>query len=110
MISFRMKITVPGFDKSDQTAERQYDLPEAHAKNNYDVKDRSTWKAKTHIGSYYGPYHGLGDKFDDLTYYNDNVDGFYEECLRPFNDVTKRRGEFLEFNRVPPASFNTSIP
>jgi hypothetical protein len=91
MISFRMKITVPGYDKSDQTAERQYDLPEAHAKNNYDVKDRSTWKAKTHIGSYYGPYHGLGDQFDDLTYYNGNVEGFYDECLRPFNDPAKPR-------------------
>jgi len=89
MISFRMKKSVKGYDLSDETPERQYDLPEKHKNENYQVEDKTTWKAKTHIGSYFGPYHEFGHKFDDLTVYDKNIQDFYNECLGPYNDDTK---------------------
>lgn len=85
MISHRLKRSIKGYDHSDETSDRQYSLPEAHAEKNYEVQDRSRWKAKTHIGCYFGPYHEFGQKFDDLNHYND-VNDFYAECLKPYTE------------------------
>lgn len=88
MISYRLKRAYTDFDQSDETAERQYSLPEHH-KENY-IVDNPNWKAKTHIGSYFGPNHEFGHHFDELPkYYEGNVEGFYQECSGPFIDETK---------------------
>lgn len=84
MISHRFKKSFRKFDFTDETEERQYSLPEEHKNSNYTVAGDS-WKPKTHIGSYFGPFHEFGHYFDDLTYYK-NVNDFYSECLKPFSD------------------------
>lgn len=89
MLSLRLKKSIEGYDLSDETQERQYFLPEKHKNENFNVRDKDTWEAKTHIGSYFGPHHEFGDKFDDLTFYDKNIQDFYDECLRPYNDDTK---------------------
>lgn len=85
MISHRLKKTSKQFDFSDETENRQYSLPEGHQQDHYEVNN-TKWRAKTHIGSYFGPYHEFGHHFDNLSYYNNNVDGFLEECMKPFNN------------------------
>lgn len=90
MISHRFKRSLKGFDHSDETADRMYSLPEEHASKNYEVQDRSQWKAKTHIGCYFGPYHEYGTKFDNLNHYT-NVEDFYTECLQPYNDTERQK-------------------
>jgi len=85
MISHRLKKTSKSFDYSDETPERQYNLPEEHKERSYDIEN-DKWKGKTHIGSYFGPYHEFGEHFDDLTYYDNNVEDFYKECLIPFSE------------------------
>jgi hypothetical protein len=87
MISHRFKKNFKDFDASDETPERQYSLPEEHKKQYTIVGNPAEWKAKTHIGSYFGPYHDNGHHFDNLNYYNDVYD-FYGECLKPFDDNT----------------------
>ncbi len=84
MISHRFKKSFENFDCSDETEERQYKLPEEHKNSNY-TQNKKPWKAVTHVGSYFGPYHEFGHHFDNLDYYN-NVTDFYTECLRPFKN------------------------
>jgi hypothetical protein len=80
MISRRFKKSFRDFDCTDDTPERQYQLPEEH-KSQYTINgNKDEWKATTHIGSYFGPYHEFGDKFDKLTHYS-NVNDFYQECF-----------------------------
>jgi hypothetical protein len=86
MISHRFKKNVKNFDFTDENDNREYDLPEEHKKE-YDIKV-DNWKAKTHMGAYFGPHHEFGHSFDDLSKYDSNVENFYIECLRPFSDHT----------------------
>lgn len=86
MISHRFKKSFRSFDFTDETTERQYALPEEHKKQYTINGDPSEWKAKTHIGSYFGPHHEFGDNFHDLDVYSGNVEEFYNECLKPFDD------------------------
>lgn len=88
MISHRLKHQFQGFDLSDETAERRYHLPEAHRQENYEVQDED-WAAATHIGSYFGPYHDLGQDFEDLRVYDHRLQDFYRECHRPFSQARK---------------------
>ncbi len=89
MISHRVKRNFfKGFDNSDETPERSYFLPEDHKNTNY-TSTTDLWKAKTHIGSYFGPDHGMGEKFDDLTYYDGRVEDFYAECMTPYNNPSR---------------------
>lgn len=85
MISHRFKKSFQEFDFTDETEDRQYSLPEEHKNTNYTMSGDS-WKPKTHIGSYFGPFHEFGHHFDNLAYYK-NVEDFYAECLKPFSDV-----------------------
>jgi len=89
MISHRYKKTFRKFDHSDEISERTYDLPEAHKLANYDAPDREHWAGKTHIGVYYGPYHEVGHNFDNLAFYDNNVQEFYNECLKPYKEQDK---------------------
>lgn len=83
MMSNRIKRALgKRFDKSDETPERSYSIPDDHKAEMYDVKD-TTWKAKTHIGSYFGPYHEFGHGFDNIPA-NYTKETFAEECLKPF--------------------------
>ena len=90
MISQRLKRSLRDFDRSDETEERQYHLPKEHTIKNYNVTD-SNWSARTHIGCYYGPYHEFGNQFDNLSVYDNNVDEFYRECLKPYRHDHKNR-------------------
>jgi hypothetical protein len=90
MISHRLKKTFKGFDYSDETPERQYKLPDDHREQRVLINDPARWKAKTHVGAYFGPHHENGHHFDNLSYYTD-VNDFYNECLKPFTDETAPR-------------------
>jgi hypothetical protein len=86
MISRRLKKRQEGFDFTDDTPERQFDLPPGIARDHYTVTvDRDKWRANGHIGAYFGPHHEFGEKFDDLNYYS-NTEDFYQECLIPFHN------------------------
>jgi hypothetical protein len=85
MISHKLKKSFRRFDTSDEAEHRQYSLPDYHKNENYNIPN-GDWKAKTHIGSYFGPDHEFGHHFDDLNYYT-NVDDFYQECLKPFSTL-----------------------
>ena len=84
MISHRFKRSINKFDFTDENEQRFYDLPKTHTNVNYIINE-DNWKAKGHRGSYFGPYHEFGQQFDDLRYYQ-NVENFYNECLKPFNN------------------------
>lgn len=85
MITRRFKKRQEGFDFTDDTPERQFNLPQ-DIKQRYTIDiDQDKWKANGHIGSYFGPYHEFGQKFDDLVHYS-NVSDFYSECMIPFKD------------------------
>jgi hypothetical protein len=86
MISHRFKKNVKNFDFTDENDTREYDLPEEHKKE-YDIKVDNS-KAKTHMGAYFGPHHEFGHLFDDLSKYDNDIENFYTECLRPFSDHT----------------------
>jgi hypothetical protein len=82
MISNRVKKTFArGFDNSDETPERQYNIPEEHKKE-YEIKS-DNWQGTTHVGSYFGPYHEFGHGFDNIVK-NYSREEFFQECLKPF--------------------------
>jgi hypothetical protein len=88
MMSNRVKRALAKrFDRTDETDERTYYIPEDHKNEMYDVKD-PTWKATTHNGSYFGPYHEFGHGFDDIPK-NYTTESFKAECLKPFLDPTR---------------------
>jgi hypothetical protein len=85
MISQRFKRAFKDqFDNSDETTERNYNLPEDHKSQYTVVADK--WNASTHKGVYYGPYHEFGHDFDDLNKYK-NTNDFYQECIKPYRDA-----------------------
>lgn len=65
------KNNVANIDRTDETLTRRFLIP----KNN-------RW---THQGSFFGPDHEFGEKFDDIRN-NYTVESFTEECLKPFSD------------------------
>lgn len=83
-ISYRFKKSLKGFDFTDETESRRYALPKEH-KLKLGSNLEHSQKTYTHVGSYFGPFHEFGNCFDDLNVYQ-NVEDFYEECLKPFNN------------------------
>jgi len=84
MISNRLKRIMPNFDKTDETVEKSYKMPEEHAGRNYNIIDTS-WQQTTHVGSYFGPYHDFGHGFDNISK-NYTPESFLSECFKPFTD------------------------
>ena len=82
MISQQLKSIGDKFDRSDETLDRSYNLPKEHLKRF--VVQNENWRAKTHLGCYFGPFHEYGKNFDNLERYS-SVNNFYSECLKPFN-------------------------
>jgi hypothetical protein len=81
--SHKLKKQFAGFDRSDETEERLYALPDEY-RNQYNVA-----RINAHIGSYFGPQHEFGHHFDNLDFYNNNVEEFYNECSKPFSNEEK---------------------
>lgn len=86
MISNRLKKAFESFDKSDETPDRKYQIPDHH-KSQYQVSDPS-WVGHTHMGSYFGPYHEFGEGFDNIQA-NYTRETFLEECSKPYIDPSK---------------------
>lgn len=87
MISNRFKKSMKGFDKTDETADRRYKMPEGHVNDNYVVTDDS-WAQSTHNGCYFGPHHENGHGFDNIAK-NYTVEEFKAECLKPYSDTAR---------------------
>lgn len=85
MICQRMRLQLTGYDMTDQSPDRMYRMPIEHTKD-YTVTDDS-WRAYTHNGAYFGPYHEFGHNFDNLNHYT--REAFEQECLKPFSDNTQ---------------------
>jgi hypothetical protein len=85
-ISRRFKKSFNNFDLSDETPERAYVLPEQN-RIDYQVH-KDNWQGKTHLGSYFGPYHEFGDHFDDISNHY-TKEQFLNECVKPFLDSSK---------------------
>lgn len=82
MISLRLKKATGYFDATDEIPERSYEIPDYH-KPRLNIQHKR-WKGRTHIGSYFGPYHEFGGGFDDIEK-NYTRDEFFTECLKPFS-------------------------
>jgi hypothetical protein len=88
MMSNRLKRALAKrFDRTDETENRTYTIPEDHKNTMYDILD-SSWKATTHNGCYFGPHHEHGHGFDDIKK-NYTTETFTEECLKPFYDTRR---------------------
>lgn len=86
MISNKIKKNFVNFDKSDETKERKYHIPEQH-KSEFNIKDPS-WIATTHVGCYFGPYHEFGHHFDDIKNHYTQEE-FFKECMIPYSHDDK---------------------
>lgn len=86
-ITGRIKRNFYWIDRSDDTEERRYKMPEGVIESRYTSPTQHP-TGKGHYGSYFGPGNEFGEHFDDIKN-NYTIDEFRTECLKPFTDDTR---------------------